>query len=365
MISCDTIGLSYTRTCPVACRHCITESSPYTFGKMIPEEATHYIRSSKEAELAGICFTGGEPFIYYSEILPLVGFANQLGLDTTIMTSGIWATSSQRTINMIEELAQLGLKSLGLSWGPFHQEFIPLERPLRAARIALEHGINVSVRTVIAAGQSGERFQEAFESVPGIQLERPCSVTKLGRATSLPDHAFQRIETPPEGFCYSLTLPVIDYDGLVYACCGPSLHSQRPSPLVLGNAKDEALARILQRAKNDPLLECIAFWGPYGLYTLLRDSGHERLCQLRDYYTSICELCLDLTGSPEVMSIAQRLLQMPPLRRRLAATGLVFSKRIYPEVAADRYRRDFHCTLTDQEGCLGSPCNGGSNASTS
>jgi len=44
MIRYATIGLLYTRTCPLSCRHCIIESSPKAQEKMSQSLASEYIK---------------------------------------------------------------------------------------------------------------------------------------------------------------------------------------------------------------------------------------------------------------------------------------------------------------------------------
>jgi hypothetical protein len=71
---------------------------------------------------------------------------------------------------------------------------------------------------------------------------------------------------------------------------------------VLGNAEEEPLEQILERAVHDPILEVISLLGPYGLYLLLKQSEARDLYQERSSYSTVCDLCLDLTNSMEIIA---------------------------------------------------------------
>jgi len=124
---------------------------------------------------------------------------------------------------------------------------------------------------------------------------------------------------------------VIEHDGTVYACCGPSHFSANHSPLRLGNAEEEPLETILDRAVNDPILEVISLLGPYGLYILLQQSELKHLYIARKSYNSICDLCLDLTNLPEVVStIRDQLLKDRSAQVLITAARLSMQRKLKP-----------------------------------
>jgi hypothetical protein len=111
--------------------------------------------------------------------------------------------------------------------------------------------------------------------------------------------------------CDAAYSPLIEPDGNVFACCGPAHFCRRPSPLFLGNAKKEPLQTILSRGLNDPILKVISSLGPYGLYLLLKNHPIAAQFRARSEYSGFCELCLDITNEPELVSaIRERLLDI-------------------------------------------------------
>lgn len=312
-----TIGLSYTRTCPIACRHCLTESSPRAKGRMVQEQALRYLEALPRFTRS-TCFTGGEPLLYHREMVELTGFAKELDLKVSLVTGAGWVKDESTTRRKVEELAAAGLDELMISWDAYHEEFLERERPLTLARLAIEAGLAVTVRTARSASEDPEGRQAVFRGLP-VEFDVG-RILKLGHARSLPDEEFSWSGSPPKGACCLVLSPVIESDGSVYACCGPSLASRRGSPLLLGNAEAEPLGDILERAARDPILEVISLLGPYGLYLLLKDHPAGRnLFKARDRYSGICDLCLDITDEPESVAAVRERIGEPDFQALLAA----------------------------------------------
>lgn len=312
-----TIGLSYTRTCPIACRHCLTESSPRAKGRMVQAQARRYIEALSRFTRS-TCFTGGEPLLFHRDIVELTGFAKDLDLKVSLVTGAGWVTDEATTKRRVEELAAAGLDKMMISWDSYHEEFLERERPLMLARSALEAGLAVTIRTVRSAGEDPGGRQAAFRDLP-VEFEVG-RILKLGFARNLPDEEFSWCDSPPKGACGLVLSPVIEPDGWVYACCGPSLGSRKSSPLVLGNAEAEPLGDILERAARDPILEVISLLGPYGLSLLLKDHpAGSNLSKARDRYSGICDLCLDITDSPDSVAAIRERIGEPDFQALLAA----------------------------------------------
>lgn len=314
------IGLIYTRSCPLACKHCITESSPQVKERMQLRQARNYL-----PVIAGFCselgLTGGEPLLHYRDIAILIRDAKRLGLRTYVVTGAGWVKDEAQTRSRLKLLVDAGLNGLNISWDQYHEAFSTRERAMMLARIAAESGLRVTVRSVMSTTRTMEAEQAQFIGLP-VELTAT-RIVRLGRATSLPSSHFDISDEPPQGNCGVVSSPVIEPDGSVYACCGPAKFGGRPSPLLLGDATKEPLDDILARGLKDPILEVIHNLGPYGLLQLLKDHpvGRERF-KARSSYTGICELCLDITSDPElVRALRERLLERD-VRRLVVASGL-------------------------------------------
>jgi len=322
MIRYEVFGLLYTRTCPLSCRHCIIESSPKATGKMTPEQASAYIQVIPKYS-DQLCFTGGEPLLYYNEIVPLIREAKQVGLKVALVTGAGWVTQSKPEIarERIIGLKQAGLDTLLVSWDDYHEEWSPPENVELLVTLCEEYGISTYVRGVMAAFGPNPRIEQKLVTidVPYQKID----VVRLGHAATLPEEHFTFVDMPSPGGCGTIFQPVIEPDGSVYGCCGPSRRSHRSSPLVLGNALEEDLNTILHRAVRDPLLEAISTIGPYGLFQLIKDDPKLRdLLPIRDRYTGVCELCLDMNDLPAVVQGLRERIAERDVRTMLVAAHL-------------------------------------------
>ncbi len=310
-----TVGLMYTRRCPLACGHCVTRSSPGAEGKMDPRDAARYIGEAARVSTQ-LCFTGGEPLLYPEEIQRLVALASQLGLRVSLVTGCGWAKDEERVEPVLSELAEAGLRQLVISWDPFHEVFLRREAAVRVAQTAANLGLRPIIRSAFRASDSPEARADYYaEFASFAQGHEAAEVLPVGRAASLPVESFDWSSGPPAGFCPSVVLPVVRWDGTVYACCGPSLEAKPGSPLILGNALEEPLDRILARGASDPVLHAIYAIGPRAMGKLI-EQGNGLSSQR---FSGICQVCLKLTNDPSFVTKIRERLADPEIRLVLAA----------------------------------------------
>ncbi|MDD4932956.1 MAG: radical SAM/SPASM domain-containing protein [Methylacidiphilaceae bacterium] len=310
----EAVGLMYTRTCPLACGHCVTRSSPRAEGKMDPKDAARYIGEAARVN-ASLCFTGGEPLLYAEEILGLVRLASDLGLRVSLVTGCGWAKEEARIEPVLSALAEAGLGHLAISWDPFHEPFLRRETAVRVAQVAAEQGLRPRIRSVFRPFDSLETRARYFSDfAPFSELHEASEVLPVGRAENLPEESFDWSERANGGFCPSVVLPVVRWDGTVYACCGPSLDAKAGSPLILGNALEEPLDQILERGRLDPLLHAIHAIGPQALGRLIAEGSPSSQPS-----AGICQVCLTLTNDPSLVSRIRERLAQPELRLLVAA----------------------------------------------
>lgn len=338
MLQYSVIGLMYTRTCPLSCAHCITESAPKVKERMRLQQASDYLRVIPRF-CSQVCFTGGEPLLYHREIVELTHQAKALGLKVSLVTGAGWVRGEAAARSKLAELVDAGLGSLCISWDQYHEEFSPRERAVALARVATELGLDVEVRTIISANRPKDEFQAVFKDIP-VRLQAYPGIA-LGRAASLPATHFNIADELPTAVCSVVLSPVVEPDGSVYACCGPSHYCQRPSPLMLGHTSAEPLEDILARAVKDPVLEIILNLGPHGLFLLLKDHpvGRARF-RARSGYSGMCELCLDITNDPELVDAVRERLADADARRLMVASRLWMDKKLMPIMNKQRFESD-------------------------
>jgi len=262
-----------------------------------------------------LCFTGGEPLLYYNEIVPLIRQGKELGLRVSLVTGAGWVNTAKPHIarERIFGIKQAGLDSLVVSWDSYHEEFSPPENALLLLELAAEVGLSVQVRGVMSSSGPSPRIEQTLVNI-NVNYQK-VKLLRLGSAARLPEDHFIFGDIPRTGGCANIMQPVIEPNGQVYACCGPSRNSKNASsPLILGNTNNESLESIFHRAVRDPLLEAIATVGPHSLFNLVKnDPSLSDILPVRSRYTGICELCLDMNDLPAVVE---------RLRERLSETGV-------------------------------------------
>ena len=271
-----------------------------------------------------LCFTGGEPLLYYNEIVPLIRQGKELGLGVSLVTGAGWVNTAKPHIarERIFGIKQAGLDSLVVSWDAYHEEFSPSENALLLLELAGEAGLSVQVRGVMSSDGPSPRIEQTLINI-NVKYQK-VKILRLGSAARLPEDHFVFGDIPRTGGCANILQPVIEPNGQVYACCGPSRSGKSASsPLILGNTNNESLESIFHRAVRDPLLEAIATIGPHSLFNLIKnDPSLSDVLPLRSHYTGICELCLDMNDLPVVVQRVRERLSETGVSRLLTATRL-------------------------------------------
>jgi len=91
------IAFGYSTRCNIRCSHCVAAEDNPDNAKMELGKAKEIIRDMAAADVTGISFTAGEPFIYFDDLLELVTLCRQLNIYTRIVTNSFWAKTPEET----------------------------------------------------------------------------------------------------------------------------------------------------------------------------------------------------------------------------------------------------------------------------
>lgn len=135
-------GLMLTDWCNAACASCYLSCSPAETGWMDLDLAMTAWEGLVAASPhgCGVHLSGGEPFGRFDLLLALARSARREGLGPleSVETNAFWATGERDIRDRLGALDAAGMGRLAISADPFHQQFVPIERPRRLARIARE-----------------------------------------------------------------------------------------------------------------------------------------------------------------------------------------------------------------------------------
>ncbi|MHB1294082.1 MAG: radical SAM protein [Anaerolineae bacterium] len=111
-----------TLACTSACDHCFLWCSPRAGGTFTVGTLRRALEQIGRAPtVTGVCFEGGEPFLYYALLLEGVRLAAQRGLGPGAVSNAYWATSVEDARLWLKPLREAGLASLSLSDDALHR----------------------------------------------------------------------------------------------------------------------------------------------------------------------------------------------------------------------------------------------------
>jgi len=115
------LHLLQTYKCNFECDHCFLYCKPETEGVMKISGVRQILSEAKQAgSIRGICFEGGEPFLYYPTMLWGLRAARDFGFRRSIVTNAYWATSVEDAKEWLNPISEIGIHDLAVSDDAYH-----------------------------------------------------------------------------------------------------------------------------------------------------------------------------------------------------------------------------------------------------
>ena len=283
------IAFGYSTTCNIRCAHCVAAEEIPAIKKMELAKAKEIIRDMALAGVTGISFTAGEPFIYYDDLLELVGLCREKNIYTRIVTNSFWAKTPEKAEQLLGKLKQCGLSQLRLSYSRWHQQHVPRHNVLNAAQGCMQAGIDYFVSFVTDFSEEDDAYEDYLREHTLKFFPEP--VIYAGRADTLARKAL--FTDYQENRC--AMNPYLAPDLSMYACCDAGSHFNATNFFLLGNLQDHSIDELLSKSETNPLYNCIR---SLGITAIASFAG----MKARDIVTyRKCELCKRLFDSPETL----------------------------------------------------------------
>jgi hypothetical protein len=298
-----------TYTCPAACLHCGSLSSPKERTTLPLETILRTIDEAAVLGFANVVFTGGEATLRWDDLLAGIRHATRLGLPTRIVSNAHWATSDEAAGDRIEKLIDAGLCEINYSTGDEHVRFIPLDRVARACVAAVTR--NLPVWVVVELRRDRRVTQKDLESHPliaGLTDDQRARLTmfegpwmpldpgmtegyEVGLATDRDNLAAR------PGCSNVLQTYTLQADGNIAACCGIG---QRLIPeLTVGKAdKAGSLGAAIAEAESDFVKLWIRYLGPERLLEWAQQR--DPTIEWEGRYAHHCQACARVYQDPRV-----------------------------------------------------------------
>jgi hypothetical protein len=273
---------------------------------MLPGEARSYVDQALEIPgVEWVSLTGGEPFLIPETLSKLVAYASGKGLKTECVTNCFWASTPEEAGKTLGALADAGLTVVNISCDDFHQRHIGFDRVENCFKAARELGLKMVI--MCATSRSSElgireiarRLGEDDIHVLGDGEPRggvsalgvETGFIPVGRGEGIPREELVLGESPVEGPCRSVLRDIgIAPSGKVLPCCSAAAVV---GELVLGNAKEARLRRLIEAAEGRLIFRALMERGPLAIMEAMGPVS-------RGYYVSRCHLCYEVVRHPHL-----------------------------------------------------------------
>lgn len=308
-----TLSVMLTHKCNAECTHCGSLSGPKVGGRAEVEMVFAAIDQAATTGFANVVFTGGEPTIYFEDLLACISHAKMRGLLTRTVTNGGWCKTPERTASKLRRLIDAGLDEINFSAGDEHQRFVPLEHVINGIVASLDHQVpihlmieKVKTRAItksIVLEQEPLRSHALLDRLgisesPWMPLD-PFSVSDYEAG-----HTANTENVSQFAGCDSiLQTYVIHPKGEVTSCCGigarviPELRSEHD----FDGSDEGALSALIAEAEEDFLKLWMRQEGPEKI--LAWAAEHNPNIKWENMYAHRCQACARIYADPEVRTV--------------------------------------------------------------
>ena len=247
-----------------------------------------------------IHFAGGEPFLYYKNMLETAKHGKQCGFSISVVTNGFWAYSEDNARKQISNLVDAGLIRTKLSFDSFHNKYIPVETIRKAIRILKEFDVSIVLRIITTKKHKVDETLRrlSLDDLDSIEISSS-PIVPVGRARmSVNEDEYYLSKNGSIGYCADfLNLTITDSGNVAVCCAGSELSSS----LWLGNVNKTPLNLIVRDAEWNMLIKKLVHQGPSSFFAFLNEAGLGY--KIKPSYTNICHACSELFNDDEVVKV--------------------------------------------------------------
>jgi MoaA/NifB/PqqE/SkfB family radical SAM enzyme len=291
-----TIGFIVSHACPLKCNFCWHDRSTIGTGRLdVDTMVAAMIAFGAEKSVAQFAFSGGEPMLYFADIVRTVEAARAAGVTQNfhIATAGHWA-APDTTEPWLRRLQDLGMNKLKLSYDREHARFVTPEQIMDICRTATALGIRVDLDGTF--WDAGDDVRDLLPELDSSIRVHNFTVELGGRAKgaeTVPGHAkpdHEKLSCGRAGHYLVAIYP----NGDAYPCCSGDFN--KAAGLGCGNIRRDSARTILENAYADMHVRTAKELGWGVLYEVVaRDFPElrERLPSIAEA-SGACEICRDL-----------------------------------------------------------------------
>lgn len=283
------IAFGYSNRCNIRCRHCVAAEDADLSERMQLDRARATLRELRDSGVNGISFTAGEPFIYFDDLLELIGLCREYGMYTRVVSNAFWAGSREKAEKCLSQLATYGLNQLRLSYSRWHQEHVAADNVVNAARACSAAGVDYYVSFVTDFSKKDDMAEEFLRRNRLKFFPEP--VIYSGRANFLEK---EPLLTDYQDNRCSMN-PYLGPDMFIYGCCDAGAQFSTTGFFNLGSLDEHSVDELLHKSEKSLLYNCIRDMGVTPIASFAGFSAREIVRQRK------CDLCRKLFDDPAML----------------------------------------------------------------
>lgn len=292
-----TIGFIISHACPLKCDFCCHDRG--TIGARRIDRATmrtSLLQFCAEPTVTRFAFSGGDPFLYFDDIVEVVASARSAGVVQPfhLVTSGYWADGAT-TEARLARLRALGMDRLNVSYDVEHARWVTPDQIREVARAARALGIHVELYASFWNREDDIRallpdVDQLADEVNVYAVARSGRAARSGRRTTMAVPLQSKFSCGAPSHYSMAVYP----DGEVYPCCAGDFNSA--ARLSCGNIRTHRPADILANAYRNFHVRMAKELGWGALYALIERDHPELVAQLPRFedVDTPCEICREL-----------------------------------------------------------------------
>lgn len=305
-----TVGFVYNEPCPLKCSFCCHTKEVVGPGRMTPASIIPVVlKFATHPSIFRYAFTGGDPFVYYKDIVAIMSAARGHGVTQPfhIVTSGYWAKSDKIVDQRLSTLRALGLDVLYVSHDIEHRKWVSSEYVYRIENSCNKYGIAFHVHGIF-----WDRSTTVQDLLPALKTKNVNTgyVAPIGRAREQPDRIMR---DNPDQDKYSCGNP-LDYDltvypnGDVFPCCSGGFNKE--GKFRLGNAYTDSAETIITNCYKNFMVVIAKEIGFHKLFDKVPAAQRRRL-GIPEFseVATVCEICSTIHGDQNIMQALERVLE--------------------------------------------------------
>jgi MoaA/NifB/PqqE/SkfB family radical SAM enzyme len=263
-----------TYQCNYECEHCFVWGGPTQSGVLTIEQIEHILDQARQADVTSIYFEGGEPFLYYAELVKGVRVASEMGFSVGIVSNAYWALTIADALEWLQPFAGR-LADLTVSSDLFHCDKVLGEQPQNA--LAAAKWMNIPTG-MISIGQLVADETQTREHIPdqgAVMFRGRAAVALAPRTPPAFRHAWEEFTKCPHEDLREPGRVHVDPSGNLHICQG----------VIIGNLFEKPLKEICASydPETHPICGLLLEGGPAALvseYNLPHEATYADACHL-------------------------------------------------------------------------------------